>query len=105
MNGGGLNGRSRSRVRTGLLVSSSADCFCHAMDDGVEELDVSRARLPLAAAPDIAEPCDERKGDNDGEDRRETGAEACPMQVDEGESVVRLVQVHIGRFVADVVSD
>ena len=66
----------------------SADCFCRAIDDGAEELGVPGTRLSLVAAPDVATPCDERKGDDDGEDGRQDGAETCPVQVDKGESMV-----------------
>ena len=77
-------------------MSSSADCFGGAVDDGAEQLGVLCVRLSLAADPDVTAPRDERQGDDDGEDGGEAGAEAGPMEVDKRETVVGLVQVHIG---------
>ena len=59
----------------------------------------------VGGGSDIAAPGDERKGDDDGENGREAGAETCPVQIDERESMVGLIEVNIGRFVADVVGN
>ena len=75
------------------------------MDDGAEELGVPSSRLSLAAASDIAAPGDECEGDDDSKNGREADAETCPVQVDERESVVGLIEVNIGGFVTDIVGN
>ena len=56
------------------------------------------ARLPLASAPDVAAPRDERQGYNDGKDGREASAEAGPMEVDGWEVATRhMMAVSISR--------
>ena len=81
---GGLNGRRRSRVGPRLLLLVRADGFRRAVDDSAEHLGVPGARLVLTASPDIAASSDEGQRDNDDEDGQKTGAEAGPMEIDEG---------------------
>ena len=86
-----------------LLVG--ADRLGSAVDDSADHFRVSGARLALTAPPNIAAPDDEAQGDDDGKDGGKTGAETGPMEVDERKPVVGLVQVHVCRFVVDLVGD
>ena len=63
------------------------------MDDGAEQFRVPSAGLALTAAPNVAAPGDEAQGDDDGEDGGKAGAETGPMEVNEGKTMVGLVQV------------
>ena len=63
---GGLKGRSRSRIGTGLLLRSRADRLGGAVDDGEKQLGVPSATL---ASPNVAAPRDESQRDDGGEDR------------------------------------
>ena len=63
------------------------------------------ARLALTASPDVAASSDEGQRDDDGEDGRKTGAEASPMEIDEGKTVVELIQGDICRLMIDLVGD
>ena len=53
LNGGGLNGRRRSRVSPRLLLLVGADGFGGTVDDGAQDLRVSGPGLALATSPDV----------------------------------------------------
>ena len=54
---------------------------------------------------EIATPSDEQSCQDNGTDGRQAGAEGRPMNVDEGKSIVGLVQADVTRLVGDAVVD
>ena len=63
------------------------------------------ARLPLSLAAEVAASGDQSQGHKHCENGRETREEAGPMDVDEAETIVRLVQGDLMRFVVDLTGD
>ena len=57
------------------------------------------AGLALTSPPEIAALGDEEACKEDDEDRRQTRGERSPVDVDQTESVIRLVEANVGRFV------
>ena len=60
-------------------------------DDVVEHLCVMGPELPLPPAPEVAASSNDEYKDNHGQDRRDSGRYAGPVHVNEGDSVVRLI--------------
>ena len=57
----------------------------------LEQLGVASPRLPLPMPPEIAAPGDTEAEDNHGQQRRDSCGDGCPMEIDEGDAVDRLV--------------
>ena len=57
----------------------------------LEQLGVASPGLPLPTPPEIAAPGNAETEDNHGQQRRDSCGDGCPMEVDEGDAVDRLV--------------
>ena len=54
-------------------------------------------------APEITAPGDKEACQHDGENRGEARAEAGPVEVDQGEAVIGLIQRHFAGFIGDII--
>ena len=71
----------------------------------MEQLRVSGTVLALAPATEVAAASDEESHQHDGKDGGKPRAEACPMNIDEAESVIGLIQGDVVGFMGDGVLD
>ena len=65
----------------------------------MKQLGVAGTGLTLAPATEIAAACDEESRQHDGKDGRQPCAEGRPMNIDEAEPVIGLVQLDVMRLV------
>ena len=59
-------------------------------------------RLALQAAPKIEAAGDKEAHQDDGENRGEASTEAGPVEINQGEAIVGLIQRHVAGFVGDI---
>ena len=71
----------------------------------MKQLGVAGTGLTLAPATEIAAARDEEPCQDDGKDGRQPGAEGRPMDIDETEPVVGLVQLDVMRLIGGGVVD
>ena len=57
----------------------------------LEQFGVASPGLPLPTPPEVAAPGDTETEDNHGQQRRYSGGDGCPMEIDEGYPVDGLV--------------
>ena len=59
---------------------------------GVEQLGVPRSRLTLTSATEVAAQGDRQSDQDHGEDGGQASGKAGPVQIDEADAIIRLVE-------------